>query len=79
MIESIIPSFEAAVRDREALVVVLPGTPLQEIEKSVILATLRKQRFNRTRTARTLGIGIRTLQRRLKEYRSSGADASLDA
>lgn len=60
----------------EPLVVVKPGTPLREIEKSVILATLRKQEFNRTRTARVLGIGIRTLQRRLKEYREIPVNAT---
>jgi len=53
-----------------------PGTPLADIEKVVILETLRQQRFNRTRAARVLGIGIRTLQRRLKEYR---VDDSFDS
>ena len=46
-----------------------PGTTLADVEKAVILATLRHQRFNRTRAARVLGIGIRTLQRKLKQYR----------
>ena len=45
------------------------GMSLKEIEKSVILETLRRQQFNRTKTARILGIGIRTLQRKLKYYR----------
>jgi DNA-binding protein Fis len=30
---------------------------------------LKQQSFNRTRAARVLGIGIRTLQRKLKQYR----------
>ena len=47
---------------------------LREIEKSVILETLRRQKFNRTRTAKVLGIGIRTLQRKLKQYREIDAD-----
>ncbi len=45
-----------------------PGTTMKEIEKFVILETLRHQSFNRTRTAKVLGIGIRTLQRKLKRY-----------
>ena len=49
-----------------------PGMALAEIERLVILETLRHQGFNRTRSARILGIGIRTLQRKLKEYRLSG-------
>ena len=47
------------------------GIPLREIEKTVILETLRRLRFNRTRTAKVLGIGIRTLQRKLKQYRET--------
>jgi DNA-binding NtrC family response regulator len=43
---------------------------LADIEKAVILETLKRQNFNRTRAARVLGIGIRTLQRKLKQYRS---------
>lgn len=49
-------------------VVFSPGTKLKDVEKAVILETLKQQRFNRTHTARTLGIGIRTLQRKLKKY-----------
>ena len=45
------------------------GMKLKEIEKAVILQTLRQQSYNRTRTAKVLGIGIRTLQRKLKQYR----------
>ena len=45
-------------------------TSLKEIEKQVILTTLKNRGFNRTHTARTLGIGIRTLQRKLKQYQA---------
>ncbi len=53
-----------------------PGMTLKEIEKNVILETLRHQKYNRTRTAKVLGIGIRTLQRKLKQYRE--LDETLD-
>lgn len=46
------------------------GMTLADIEKAVILETLKRQNNNRTRAARVLGIGIRTLQRKLKQYRS---------
>lgn len=46
------------------------GLTLAEIERAVILETLKRQSFNRTRAARVLGIGIRTLQRKLKQYRA---------
>ena len=45
-----------------------PGQKLRDVEKLVILTTLRAKGFNRTHAARTLGIGIRTLQRKLKAY-----------
>lgn len=44
------------------------GTKLADIERVVILETLKQKNFNRTHTARALGIGIRTLQRKLKRY-----------
>ncbi len=44
------------------------GATLADIEKVVILETLRQRNYNRTHAARALGIGIRTLQRKLKQY-----------
>lgn len=41
---------------------------LNEIEKQAILEMLAIKKNNRTHTAKTLGIGIRTLQRKLKKY-----------
>jgi DNA-binding NtrC family response regulator len=46
------------------------GMTLADIERVVIIETLKRQNFNRTRAARVLGIGIRTLQRKLKQYRA---------
>ncbi|MCS7313871.1 MAG: sigma-54 dependent transcriptional regulator [Bryobacterales bacterium] len=40
----------------------------KEIEKEAILEALRRNAGNRTRTAQELGISLRTLQYRLKEY-----------
>ena len=54
------------------------GMSLREVEKSVILETLKRQKFNRTRTARVLGIGIRTLQRKLKQYREADGSCVLE-
>ncbi len=51
------------------VLVVQPGqAKLEDVERFLILATLRRTRYNRTKTARLLGIGIRTLQRKLKQY-----------
>jgi two-component system, NtrC family, response regulator HydG len=41
---------------------------MEEIEKEAILRTLKETAGNRTRAAEILGIGLRTLQRKLREY-----------
>ena len=45
------------------------GTKLKDIEKEIIKATLVKTGNNKTRTAGILGIGVRTLHRKMEEYR----------
>jgi len=47
------------------------GLTMEEIERRAILAALAKTGGNRTLAAEVLGIGLRTLQRKLKEYRTS--------
>jgi len=42
--------------------------PMAEIEKEAILRTLELTEGHRARAAQLLGIGLRTLQRKLKEY-----------
>ena len=39
-----------------------------QFEKQLITDSLARCRWNRTHTARTLGIGLRTLQRKMKSY-----------
>jgi two-component system response regulator HydG len=46
----------------------LAGTPLEQLEKRAIRETLRLTNGNREQTAKLLGIGERTLYRKLKEY-----------
>jgi DNA-binding NtrC family response regulator len=48
------------------------GLTMDEIERRAILEALRKTEGNRTQAAEMLGIGLRTLQRKLKEYRDAG-------
>ena len=46
--------------------------PLQEAEKDLILSTLNYCQGNRTHAADILGISIRTLRNKLKEYQEAG-------
>ncbi|MEM7585592.1 MAG: sigma-54 dependent transcriptional regulator [Acidobacteriota bacterium] len=50
------------------------GTPrsMDEIERQAILETLQRTKGHRADAARMLGIGLRTLQRKLKEYKEQG-------
>ncbi len=47
---------------------------MEEIERRAILAALDRTGGNRTQAAELLGIGLRTLQRKLKDYRLAGRE-----
>src|ERR1700692_2213081 len=51
------------------------GTTVGEAEKMLILKTLESTSNNKTRAAEILGISLKTLHNKLKEYGSSTADA----
>ena len=55
----------------------LVGLPVAEVERSLILATLRRTSGNRTRAAQLLGISIRTMRNKLREYADIGIDIPL--
>jgi len=48
------------------------GRTLAEVERELILNTLRHCLGNRTHAANILGISIRTLRNKLKQYTSEG-------
>jgi DNA-binding NtrC family response regulator len=60
------------------VVTVSPGTKMSEVERAVIEAALKETRGNRRRAADMLGIGERTLYRKIKEYRLPELEYSLD-
>jgi DNA-binding NtrC family response regulator len=49
---------------------------LKDIEKSAIFRALQFNENNRTKTAEALGISIRTLRNKLREYRAEGVSAN---
>jgi DNA-binding NtrC family response regulator len=52
-----------------------PGRTVMELEKELILSTLKRLNGNRTHAAKALGVSVRTIRNRLREYRvlSGGA------
>lgn len=62
------------VSGQQAPVQNLVGTPrtMDEIERQAILETLQRTKGHRAEAARMLHIGLRTLQRKLKDYKQQG-------
>jgi DNA-binding NtrC family response regulator len=52
------------------------GTTVEEAEKMLILKTLEATSNNKTRAAEILGISLKTLHNKLKEYGSAAADGA---
>ena len=52
----------------------LIGHKLAHVEREFILQTLRFHRGNRTRAADLLGISIRSLRNKIRDYRNQGED-----
>ena len=55
-------------RVEENVVSVRPGMTMAQIERAAIEAALRETRGNRRKAAEMLGIGERTMYRKLREY-----------
>ncbi len=53
------------------------GTTVEEAERLLILKTLESTNNNKTRAAEVLGISLKTLHNKLKEYGQSGGSASV--
>ena len=56
----------------EGTIVFRSGMTMQEIEREVIVTVLREVRGNRRKAAERLGIGERTLYRKLNKYGLEG-------
>ena len=56
-------------------VMIRSGMTVQEMERALILETLRATSNNRTEAAKLLGISIRTLRNKLHEYRGGEVGA----
>jgi DNA-binding NtrC family response regulator len=63
-----VPPPEPEPAEERGVVVFRPGMTMEDMERQAIGAALREARGNRRRAAEMLGIGERTLYRKLKEY-----------
>jgi len=62
------PAIERRTSRISVEAVLLPGTTLAQMERELIRRTLEHTGGNRTHSAQLLGIGVRTLQRKIQEY-----------
>jgi transcriptional regulator with PAS, ATPase and Fis domain len=64
---------EQRERLRNEDTITLPvGTPLEEVERQMIMRTLQKTKNNKTRAAELLGISLKTLHNKINLYRERG-------
>lgn len=69
------PPLRAASNDPDAVRLGV-GTTVGEAEKMLILKTLQSTNNNKTKAAEILGISLKTLHNKLKEYGSAAADSA---
>jgi DNA-binding NtrC family response regulator len=56
------------------VVPLLIGSTVGEIERELVLQTLARCSGNRTRAARVLGVSVRTLRNKIRQYLAEGID-----
>jgi DNA-binding NtrC family response regulator len=72
------PLVRAAREDAELAAFPVPGSTMEEIEREAILRAVDRCGGSTSRAADLLGVSVRKVQYRLKEYRAVGARARND-
>lgn len=79
--ETILPEhlfLEDAANDKHKPIQIRPGMTVKEMEKELIFKTLQEVNDNRTHAADMLGVSIRTLRNKLREYKEKGQVKHID-
>lgn len=66
----------AAHSDPSEIVPYLIGSTVEAIERELVLQTLTRCDGNRTRAARVLGVSVRTLRNKIRQYAADGLDVA---
>ncbi len=65
---------DASAMAQQQAIGLLIGATMEEVECELILQTLVHCEGNRTHAARTLGMSLRTLRYKIKQYSNKGID-----
>jgi DNA-binding NtrC family response regulator len=68
------PQPDQAALTPSAAIPVLIGSTVTEVERELVLQTLARCDGNRTRAARLLGVSVRTLRNKIRQYAADGLD-----
>ena len=68
------PESPAPSRTPNEIVPLLIGSTVGEIERELVLQTLARCDGNRTRASRMLGVSVRTLRNKIRQYSADGID-----
>lgn len=67
--EALVPASEPS-----EVVPMLVGATVEEVERELMLQTLARCDGNRTHAARVLGVSVRTMRNKIKQYSADGID-----
>ena len=68
------PQVAASSLTPNQIVPLLIGATVGEVERELVLQTLARCDGNRTRAARVLGVSVRTLRNKIRQYSADGID-----
>ncbi len=68
------PQQDQAKLTPDAVIPLLVGATVTEVERELVLQTLARCDGNRTRAARVLGVSVRTLRNKIRQYEAMGLD-----
>ena len=70
------PHVAASSLTPNQIVPLLIGATVGEVERELVLQTLARCDGNRTRAARVLGMSVRTLRNKIRQYSADGIDVT---
>jgi len=71
-----IPPSVSQMPSPHEIVPMLIGSTVEAIERELVLQTLARCHGNRTHAARLLGLSVRTMRNKIRQYGTDGADLS---